>query len=424
MTDSNHIALAEAQFLITGKALHFSRKSILELLKTKGFTKEEIEYAIDNLNADFRQVALKAAEYEAKETRLSKGKIHMYLEAMGFTEEEVAYAMENLTFDDFKGNALYKAKWYLDEYLCSKKLLYEKLIKRALFIKEEAAYALEYLKADFKDIALQFATKTVKQPYTFVSKHSLHEKLAGKNGYGFTEEEANYVLDHINIDYKQQALALAVECATGYNHRTKEDIYFYLTSDEESNRFTVEEAAYAIEHLDEAIAKIEKKKAEERFAQKCGKFDPDEAAYAMENLDSAEEDFGSYSPDKDESNEEQNDRNKNAGDSENSLMYDIQRNEEQQNKVNPVGGIDDEARNGEYNEEGDEEEEYDFPEPDFSNPGMIPDPQTCLDFVAKYEDLAERARDSGLDDLAEQYESAADHWRYLYEEAEDEEMEW
>ncbi len=47
-----------------------------------------------------------------------------------------------------------------------------------------------------------------------------------------------------------------------------------------------------------------------------------------------------------------------------------------------------------------------------------------MNFVAKYENLAERARDCGYDDLAEQYDSAADHWRCLYEEAEDEEMEW
>ena len=67
---------------------------------------------------------------------------------------------------------------------------------------------------------------------------------------------------------------------------------------------------------------------------------------------------------------------------------------------------------------------YDFPEPDVSDPGMIPDPQMCLGFVAKYENLAERARACGYDDLADQYEAAADHWRYLYEEAEDEEMEW
>lgn len=66
----------------------------------------------------------------------------------------------------------------------------------------------------------------------------------------------------------------------------------------------------------------------------------------------------------------------------------------------------------------------DFPEPDFGVPDMIPDPHTCLNFVAKYEDLAEQARDCGHDDLAEKYESAADHWRCMNEEAEDEEMEW
>lgn len=71
-----------------------------------------------------------------------------------------------------------------------------------------------------------------------------------------------------------------------------------------------------------------------------------------------------------------------------------------------------------------EESEDDFPEPDLSYPGMVPDPHTCLSKVAEYEDLAERARACGRDDLASRYEDAAAHWRYLYEEAEDEEMEW
>jgi len=66
----------------------------------------------------------------------------------------------------------------------------------------------------------------------------------------------------------------------------------------------------------------------------------------------------------------------------------------------------------------------DFPPPDFSDPGMIPDPHTCMAKVAENEELAARARACGRDDLAEQYKSVAARWRYLYEEAEDEEMEW
>ena len=65
-----------------------------------------------------------------------------------------------------------------------------------------------------------------------------------------------------------------------------------------------------------------------------------------------------------------------------------------------------------------------FPPPDFDDPGMIPDPHTCMAKVEENEELADRARTSGRNDLAEQYESVAAHWRYLYEEAEDEEMEW
>ena len=70
------------------------------------------------------------------------------------------------------------------------------------------------------------------------------------------------------------------------------------------------------------------------------------------------------------------------------------------------------------------EGEREFPPPDFNDPGMIPDPHTCMAKVMENEELAARARACGRDDLAEQYESVADRWRYLYEEAEDEEMEW
>ena len=71
-----------------------------------------------------------------------------------------------------------------------------------------------------------------------------------------------------------------------------------------------------------------------------------------------------------------------------------------------------------------QDDEDDFPEPDLSFPGMVPDPHTCLRRVAEYEDLAKRARMCGCDDLAERYDEAAAHWHDLYEEAEDEEMEW
>ena len=71
-----------------------------------------------------------------------------------------------------------------------------------------------------------------------------------------------------------------------------------------------------------------------------------------------------------------------------------------------------------------QDDEDDFPEPDLSYPGMVPDPHTCLAHVAEYEDLAERARAHGLNDLANRYDEAAAHWHNLYEEAEDEEMEW
>ena len=77
-----------------------------------------------------------------------------------------------------------------------------------------------------------------------------------------------------------------------------------------------------------------------------------------------------------------------------------------------------------YDDEYEYNGEDDFPNPDYSFPGFVPDPQTCLDQVAKHEYWAERARECGREDLAEQYENAAEDWQRLYEEADDEEMEW
>ena len=70
------------------------------------------------------------------------------------------------------------------------------------------------------------------------------------------------------------------------------------------------------------------------------------------------------------------------------------------------------------------DDENDFPEPYFEDPAIIPDPHTCMSNITAYEELAQRARDCGRDDLAEQYEKIADRGRYLFVEAEDEEMEW
>lgn len=379
------------------------------------------------VSAECRNTLIKAKKYSAVQY-LSKVKLPEHLAIFDFTEEEIACIIANLTPDDFKTHALNQARWCLDEYLYSKAALYERLVTRDLFTKEEAEYALANLNADFKEIALQFATKITKQRCTYLSKHCLYEKLTGRYGYQFTKEEADYVLEHIGIDYKQQALAFAVHCAMGSRHMTKEEIYYYLTSEEESSQFTKEEAEYAIEHLNEAIAKQKREKAENLFMQQCRQFAPDETAYTLEKLDSAEESFDLYCPDAEEAHEEQNGVNETdeaqinvnemTGGHENGLPGDNEEDTEQNaaeqaNEIEP----DDTVMDG-------SEDEYDFPEPYFEDLGMIPDPHTCLDYVAEYEEWADRARECGLDDLAEQYEEIAARWRYLYEEAEDEEMEW
>ena len=385
-------------------------------------------------SAENRNALIWAKEYFERQ-HLSKEKIREYLFAQGFTEDETACAMENLP-DNFKDNALYQAQWCVEEYLCSKKLLHERLVTKYLFTKEEADYALANLNADFKEIALRFAVKMSNQRYTCFSKNSLHEMLTGKNGYRFTEEESRYVLDHIPIDYKQQALALAATCASEPFFKAKEEIYSYLISEKERYQFTENEAEYAISHLEEALAERKKKRAEELFLQECKKFAPDESAYAMENLDSVAEDFGLNRSEWEDAKEQGNILGKpddyartffgdflEETEHNNTAPGDMEHESIEKNNGDPSDteqtSMDNWDNAAEYSEDG-----LDFPETDFCDPGMIPDPHTCLSYVNEYENWAARARACGQHDLAEQYEEAAAHWRYLYEEAEDEEMEW
>lgn len=82
--DYKQQALNEAKFLATANVPGNSRRSVLELLTIKGFTQEEIEFAITHLIADFKQVALGCAEFDAGECHFSKEGIRQYNNEIDF----------------------------------------------------------------------------------------------------------------------------------------------------------------------------------------------------------------------------------------------------------------------------------------------------------------------------------------------------
>lgn len=93
--------------------------------------------------------ALKKAESYSETFHMSKQGIYEQLTSEygeGFTKEEAQYAIDNLNVN-YNENALEKAKSYQDTLNMSKKAIYEQLISKygEGFTKEEAQYAIDHL---------------------------------------------------------------------------------------------------------------------------------------------------------------------------------------------------------------------------------------------------------------------------------------
>lgn len=93
-TISEKNALKQAQQY--SETLHGSKTNIHDYLIRNGFTEEETQYALDNLNVDYKKNALEKAKSYQEYAYLSKPRIREHLIDNGFSNEEVQYAMDNL----------------------------------------------------------------------------------------------------------------------------------------------------------------------------------------------------------------------------------------------------------------------------------------------------------------------------------------
>lgn len=132
--------------------MFMSKEAIYDQLTSEygeKFPEDAAQYAIDNLDVDYKYNALKKAETYSKTMYMSKEGIYDQLVSSygeKFTEEEAQYAVDNLVAD-YKVNALEKAKTYQDMMDMSKSAIYDQLISSygEKFTKEEAQYAVDNL---------------------------------------------------------------------------------------------------------------------------------------------------------------------------------------------------------------------------------------------------------------------------------------
>lgn len=189
---------------------------------------------------------------------LSMSKDAIYIELTGaydrFTEEEARYALEHLNVD-WNANALAKAKVYCDVAYMSETAIYNQLIGECpygdQFTEEEVQYAMSHLEVDWNANALAAAQNFSDVMYK--SEEWIYYYLIGEypNGNQYTEEQAQYAMDRVEADWKENALKKA-EQYREYQNMSLDEIYEQLTLHywEYGDGFTEEEAYYATSNLE------------------------------------------------------------------------------------------------------------------------------------------------------------------------------
>lgn len=144
-------------------------------------------------------------------------------------------------------SALRKAKSYSDTMHMSKAGLYNQLTSEygENFTAEAAQYAVDNVEADWKENALKKAENYNDTMY--MSKAGLYDQLTSEYGEQFTPEEAQYAVDNVDADWKQNALKKA-ESYQKLMAMSPNAIYDQLVS-EYGEQFTAEEAQYAVDNL-------------------------------------------------------------------------------------------------------------------------------------------------------------------------------
>lgn len=152
-TEMQKKALEDAKSRITNYNFYgISKKNLISYLSSK-YINSEVKYAMDNIEADWNEQALKCANY-FKGSYGRKSTLEMMLEVYGFTEEETEYAINHLG-DFWKRCAVKRANMYNPDYeymnfdgvtITYYKKTFEEYMKEEEFTDEEIEFAREELK--------------------------------------------------------------------------------------------------------------------------------------------------------------------------------------------------------------------------------------------------------------------------------------
>lgn len=152
----------------------------------------------ENVPTEFKSALNKARTYSDIMSMSKKGIYNQLTSEYGekFSAEAAQYAIDNMEAD-WKTNALKKAKTYSDTMYMSRQGIYDQLISEygEQFTEEEAQYAIDHVEADWKANALEKA-KTYQNTMN-MSPAAIRDQLTSKYGEKFTQEEADYAVANL-----------------------------------------------------------------------------------------------------------------------------------------------------------------------------------------------------------------------------------
>ena len=243
---------------------NMSKKALYEQLTWHGFSSSAVQYAIDHLNADYKANALAKAREYRKYSNISKTEIYDRLTSSWFgkfTKEEANYAIQKLNLPS-EGSHV-RNKWVgAYYYKPDGKMAKNEWVDGGRYYVDSKGYMVKDKWVDGGRYYVGY--DGVRQPkpadgnqynaalnkaksynsFSHMSKKALYDQLTW---HGFSSSAVQYAIDHLNADYKANALIRAREYRKNTN-LSKTKIYERLTSPW-SGQFTKEEANYAIQKL-------------------------------------------------------------------------------------------------------------------------------------------------------------------------------
>ena len=192
---------------------NWSREEMLEnlLVPRTGWEISEVDAdgVLDYLDFDYEEDAFESAKTYLLGSDYSDEELHKLLtDTDGFTEDEADYAIENLEesdqhlvagyyndlpITDEEKTAVRLAETWSRWFNLSEEELHEELLSREAITEESAELALQYARIDYNDNALERAEEYLDE--SDYSTEELHELLI--ETHGFTGDEADYAVENL-----------------------------------------------------------------------------------------------------------------------------------------------------------------------------------------------------------------------------------